>query len=258
MKTQILRLLLLLTLMLLQACIPQRSIDGPMNRIEDNIKCSIRPLTLIVMLPGVYDKPKDFVDYGFIEAVRARNIDADIQLVDAHIGYYTSQEIVNRLQEEVFAPAKVKGYKQIWFAGISLGGYGAMLFNANYPNMLEGMLLMSPYMGSRDIPAEIQKLGGLKKWIHSGEISTVDINLWKSLQAYINQSSELSKAYIGFGSSDRFAKINTLFSDVLPKSNSFELAGGHDWITWLKLWDKFLDSAPLPRIDRRATNCAAI
>jgi pimeloyl-ACP methyl ester carboxylesterase len=241
---------------LLSACVPLRSIEGPMNLVDDVLQCDVRPTTLIVLLPGAYDTPQDFKDQGFVEAVRARKIDADIQLVDAHINYYNNQQIVQRLQDEVVGPAKAKGYKSIWFAGISLGGYGTLLYSMNYPNQIEGFFIMAPFMGPRDIPAEIQKQGGLKNWTSEVQ-GNMDIDMWRWLKGYATQGSGLPNAYLGYGASDRFEKPNGLLAEVLPRERSFVIPGGHDWATWKQLWASFLDTTALPRMDARKSSCKA-
>jgi pimeloyl-ACP methyl ester carboxylesterase len=241
---------------LLSACTPLRSIEGPMNLTDDLLNCDVRPSTLIVLLPGAYDTPQDFKDQGFVQAVRARKIDADIQLVDAHINYYSNQQIVQRLQDEVVGPAKAKGYKSIWFAGISLGGYGTLLYSVSHPKQLEGFFIMAPYMGPRDIPAEIQKQGGLKNW-DSELQGNMDIDMWRWLKGYAMQGAELPFAYLGYGASDRFEKPNGLLADVLPRERSFVIPGGHDWATWKQLWASFLDTTALPRMDARKSSCKA-
>jgi pimeloyl-ACP methyl ester carboxylesterase len=231
-----------------------RSIEGPMQLVDDLLACAARPATLIVMLPGAYDKPQDYIDQGFLAAVRERNILADIQLVDAHLGYYTNQQIVDRLQDEVITPAKAKGYQQIWFVGISLGGYGTMLYSMTNPAALQGFFVMAPYMGTRDVPDEVQSRGGLNAWTSNVQ-NNVDIDLWRWLKGFANNTANLPLAYIGYGASDRFVKPNMLLADVLPKERSFAISGGHDWATWQKLWTIFLDVAPLPRFEKRDTAC---
>lgn len=125
--------------MLLQACSHFRSVEGPMIQVNDFFESDIRPKTLLVLLPGAYDTPQDYIDQRFVKEVRKRNIYTDIQIVDAHIGYYINEQIVKRLEEEVVAPAKSKGYEKIWFVGISLGGYGSLLYSMNHPTALEGV-----------------------------------------------------------------------------------------------------------------------
>jgi hypothetical protein len=248
-------LCLVFAVAVLPACMLSRSTEGPMQLVDDLLACDTKPTTLMVMLPGVYDKPQDFVDQGFVKAVRERGIYADIQLADAHLGYYNNQQIVDRLHEEVVLPAKAKGYQKIWLVGISLGGYGSMLYSMSKPGLVEGLFIMAPYMGSREIPTEVRNQGGLRTWSSSAQ-GNLDVDLWRWLKGYATGQKDLPMAYLGFGASDRFVKPNTLLADVLPQGRSFAIPGGHDWETWLKLWGSFLDVVPIPRYEQHQSTCA--
>jgi pimeloyl-ACP methyl ester carboxylesterase len=225
-----------------------------MNIVEDNLNCQLRPTTLIVLLPGAYDTPKDFKEQGFVKAVRDRGLHADIRLVDAHIGYYNNQQIVQRLQDEIVTPARAKGYSQIWFAGISLGGYGTLLYSMARPDGINGFFIMAPYMGPRNIASEIGRQGGLSKW-SSSERDNTDTNMWSWLKTYVMASNQLPIAYLGYGASDRFEQANKLFAQILPSERSFVIPGGHDWATWRSLWNSFLDVAPISKLDAQLHSC---
>lgn len=249
---------LILGCIFLQACAPFRSVEGPMLYVNDFFECGIRPKTLLVLLPGAYDTPQDYIDQNFIKEVRNRNIYADIQIVDAHIGYFTNAQIVKRLEEEVVAPAKSKGYEKIWFIGISLGGYGSLLYSMKNPTALEGVFLMAPYMGVNEVHMDVHNQGGLKTWGNNRgnkNNATTDLNLWHWLKGYALQPSDMPKLSISFGDQDRFAQPNGLLADVLPKARSMTISGGHDWKTWRQLWTQFLDASSLQRFDKTQSNC---
>ena len=252
MKTSLLCFMLVVAC--LQGCAPFRSTKGPMNSVHNTLECSTPPTTLIVFLPGAYDTPQDFIDQGFVSAVRKQNIHADIQLVDAHMGYYTDQQILQRLEKEVIVPAHAKGYTRIWFVGISLGGYGTMLYAMNRPQVIDGFFVMAPYMGARDIPGQIQKQGGLKNW--SSEVQgNADVDLWRWLKGYSASNTGLPEAYLGYGASDRFAQPNGVLAEILPPGNSFVTPGGHDWPVWQKLFSSFLNVVPWPRVESGDFGC---
>lgn len=201
--------------------------------------------TLIVVLPGAYDAPQDFVDQGFVQAVRERKILVDLQLVDAHTGYYTAQQIVQRLQNEVIAPARALGYKRIWMAGISLGGYGSLLFALEHTAMINGVFVMAPFLGRRDLPAAIHSAGGLAAWdAQMPNADAHDLALWRWLRAYASSPGERMPLYLGYGESDRFAFSHRLLAAGLPTERVFVTPGGHQWAPWLKLWQRFLDLRP--------------
>lgn len=246
----------LLVAALMPGCMPYRSSQGPMNSVYDKLECRVGPETLLVLLPGAYDRPQDFIEQQFVAAVRERRIHADIQLVDARSGYYKNQQILSRLEAEVIGPARQKGYKRIWFVGISLGGYGTLLYAMRNPKAMEGFFLMAPYMGPADLPAQIEKHGGLRDW-SSSMPGNADLDLWRWLQGYGASKPNLPKAYLGYGANDRFSQPNGVMAQVLPQGQSFVVSGGHDWPTWRQLWSRFLDTAPLPRIKPAEMQCVA-
>lgn len=222
-----------------------------MDTLTDNFAKDDLAKSLIVMLPGAYDSPADFVAQGFVVALRSRNIAADVMMVNAHVNYYTDtdQKIVSHLHTQIVQPARLQGYEQIWLVGISLGGYGSLLYSQKHPEMINGLFLMAPFMGPRDIPVEIQQQGGLKYW-RPGNIPEDDYDrkLWLWLQGYCLPSSwTRPPIYVGFGVDDRFVASNRLLAQVLPSNQTFTVPGGHDWLPWQQLWAKFLDCAPLPR-----------
>src|SRR6266550_1965963 len=89
---------------------------------------------LIIFLPGVGDVLEDYETNGFIEAVLKSGAPADMIVVDAHFGYYLRRIVIERLRTDVIGPARATGgYKKIWLAGISLGGFGALLYASEHP-----------------------------------------------------------------------------------------------------------------------------
>jgi pimeloyl-ACP methyl ester carboxylesterase len=44
-------------------------------------------------------------------------------------------------------PARSAGYREIWIAGISMGGLGALSYAVKYPGHLDRVLLLAPYLG---------------------------------------------------------------------------------------------------------------
>lgn len=201
--------------------------------------------TLIVLLPGAYDTPEDFIKQGFVRALRERHLPVDLLLADAHTGYYTAQQIVERLQSEIVAPARAQGYTRIWLAGISLGGYGSLLLAHAHAEMIDGLFIMAPFLGRRDLPAAIKQAGGLAAW--DGQLPDADahdLELWRWLRGYVGTSQTRPPLYLGYGDTDRFALSHRLLAAVLPPERVFVTPGGHEWAPWLRLWQRFLDLYP--------------
>ncbi|MCY7369870.1 MAG: alpha/beta hydrolase [Polaromonas sp.] len=224
--------------------------------ISDALLCGTAPTTLLVFLPGAYDTPQDFVDKGFVRAVRERGFDVDIQLADAHRGYYSQRKLLERLEADVMEPARAKGYRSIWFFGISLGGYGSLLYAMTHPDSLEGLVVLAPYLGDPALPLEIEGQGGLQVW-RPGTGGGQDAVLWAWLKGYADPATRRPQTYLGFGSGDRFAQPNGVLAQALQPVQRFVLPGGHDWPVWQSLWSRILDVAPWPRLAARQTPCSA-
>jgi len=123
-----------------------------------------RARTLIVFLPGIGDLGEDYARYGFIEAVQQKGWSADLVVVDAHYGYYANRTILDRLHEDIFEPAKALGYQNRWVVGISLGGFGALLYTSRHAADVTGVIAMAPYLGRTEIVEEIAAAGGIRSW----------------------------------------------------------------------------------------------
>jgi len=221
-------------------------VKNKVDVIQDMASGTGQSAVLIVFLPGAYDKPEHFVDHGFIHALRDRQVVVDALMADMHVEYYTADQVVERLREDIILPAQEKGYKHIWLVGISLGGYGALLYARLHASDISGLFLIAPFMGNRTLLAEIGRTG-LAEW-SAGQIESADKEraLWSWLQCYSNANrSERPSLYIGYGTEDRFADSNRTLAKILPSEHVIVTDGGHEWATWIRLWQAFLDCGAL-------------
>lgn len=226
--------------------------------IEDRASCKAAVNTLLVFLPGAYDTPTDFILHGFVSALRARNIAADLTLADTHVGYYTAGQLVERLHHDIIGPARNKGYRHIWLIGISLGGYGALLYATQHASEISGLFLMAPFLGNRSLLAQIERVG-LPHWQAQPSMAQDDDQqLWLWLKHYCAQiktaccDASLSSAipfplYIGYGIGDRFTASNRMLATNLPEQYVMTTKGAHEWTAWQRLWTDFLERELLPR-----------
>ena len=231
----------------LPACAPlPRPLKDRMDRELHRAHPAARADTLIVWLPGAYDVPADFVREGFVQAVRQRALPLDLLLVDAHVGYYTAQQIVLRLNDEVLAPARAEGYARVWLAGISMGGYGSLLTAHRHGALIDGLFVMAAFLGRRDLPAHIAAAGGLAAW--NGELPGADAHdlaLWRWLQSYRDGPAPgRPPLWMGWGEQDRFVMSNRLVGALLPPAQVLTTEGGHQWAPWRRLWEALLDARP--------------
>lgn len=199
---------------------------------------TIQHPTAIVLLPGIRDRGQTFVDEGFFDAA---TLGADVYAADAHFGYYRNRTAVERLHQDILLPLKRRGYEHIWLAGISLGGFGAVLTAAEYPGVIDGLILLSPYMGNKKVAAEIQASGGLQEW-EPGELDADDYERqalhWLKKESQTPGGVEL---FLGFGTSDDFAPLLFELRPLFPDGRFLAIEGGHDWPTWLRLWTRIAE-----------------
>ena len=241
------------SVLLATGCVNLRSTSGPMYTKTDPSQCAVRAETLIVMLPGVYSYPEEFVREGFVKAVQDSRLAADVVRVDAHLGYYEKSLFIERLRQDVITPAKAHGYRAIWIVGISLGGFGGLIYAQEHPEDIAGVVALAPYLGAPAVSEEVAIAGGLMRWSVAAnssrdERSQRETALWTSLKRYGSPTAAtLPQLWLGYGKADRFAPGNGLLGVVLPPERVFTTEGGHDWAPWLRLWKSALATLPVPR-----------
>jgi len=246
----------LLLATLLCGCIPQTKAPIDMIRYDDgDIK---GPRTLFVFLHGNGDPNSVFDKEGFVEAVRSRGLPVDMISVDAHIGYYMNASIVTRLKEDVIDPARAKGYDRIWLIGNSLGGFGSLSYAREHPNEISGIVLLGPFLGERQLIKDIRHAGGLLQWEPGDVLLKTKENDEKHIWIWLKEHSQQGQfgagdkdcpkgqgcvpmIYLGYGTYDRFTYAQDLLASLLLPEHAMTIKGGHDWSTWKKLWEHFLD-----------------
>ena len=197
----------------------------------------------MVMIPGAYQAPEDFQAAGFLSAIRERHLDIDIVLVAPELAHLTDRLVLAQLRHQVVLPARSSGCVEVWIAGISMGGFLALLYAADHPNELDGICLIAPYLGNRMIAAEISRFQSLANW--NARIADVQDELEEERRVWRYIASQMPyrppRHYLGFGREDRFAIAQRLVACQLPPQSVDVIDGGHDWSVWRQLWDRFLD-----------------
>ncbi|MCA9659678.1 MAG: alpha/beta fold hydrolase [Myxococcales bacterium] len=197
--------------------------------------------TLVVLLPGAGDSATTYDREGFIAAAREAGSAVDLVAVDAHAGYYFGRTLTDRLWEDVLAPARAEGYRQIWLVGISMGGLGALLTAQRHADAIDGVVLLAPYLGKRRTIEQIAAAGA-RAWEPAPEAGSYDYELWRWLKGYQDPGAARPALYLGYGTEDRGAGAHALLAELLPPEQTFTAPGGHDWPVWRPLWREILSS----------------
>lgn len=225
---------------LLAACASKRPLTVPIGQIyfpAPAEQTAIHERQLLVLLPGIGGKLSDFERYGFVTTVQQQYPLMDVILVDAHFAYYKQRVFLDRLHQDVMLPARQKGYCRIHLAGISLGGYGSLLYYRQHGDVPDSVSLLAPYLGEAQF---YQHLLDSSKTVQGQED---DLNLWPWLG---NLSVEQKAAvFLAYGAQDKFADSNGLLAGLLPTGHSFTIAGKHRWPVWQALWQQGIGSGQL-------------
>ena len=194
--------------------------------------------TQMIWLPGAYHSAQDFVDAGFVRAAVQRRIPLDLRFVDLEMRHLDDRDVFQRLRYEILLPARDSG-AAVWLAGISLGGLVALDYASAHAGELDGLCLLAPYLGNRMLINEIAAASGPSGW-QPGEFAESDTErrIWR----YIKTRVDSRPLFLGYGKSDRFSAAHDMLAAVLPAEWVEVVAGGHEWGTWLRLWESFLDA----------------
>jgi len=205
----------------------------------------------IVLLPGFGDRPSAFEKHGFVAALRRHAPHYDVIAADAHFGYYRAHSLVERLDRDVIAPLRSQGYRELWLAGTSMGGFGAVGYARTHPERIAGLLLFAPYMGSADVAREVVQGGGLCKYQaparyvdDAGGFTRANFGYLRKLAC---EPSPIA-VWLAVGQSDRLLTANAILGRALPPQRFVTLPGGHGWKVWTPALERVapLAIAPVP------------
>jgi pimeloyl-ACP methyl ester carboxylesterase len=237
--------LCLAALVLFAGCVRPRPATIPLRVVS--YPGSGQPRTLVVLLPGRRDSPEDFGRERFPEIAAHAGAQVDMIAVDAHPAYYYNHTIVDRLREDVIAPAR-RRYDRVWLVGISIGGTGTLLYAGQHPEDVNGLVVFAPYLGEDEVIREVAAAGGIRRW-QPPTLAPDDFQrrLWAWLKGYGEGAEGRLPLYMGWGRSDGFARANGMAAEALPPDHVFTAPGGHGWKAWRALWEQFVRTGALSR-----------
>jgi pimeloyl-ACP methyl ester carboxylesterase len=202
------------------------------------VRAGTRAPTQMIWLPGAYHSAQNFLDQGFAAAVAKRGTQLDLSFVDLEMTHLDDRAALARLRSELVLPARDSGVS-VWLGGISLGGLAALDYASAHSGEIDGLCLLAPYLGNRMLINEIAAASGVSGW-EPGELAEVDAErrIWR----HIKTQDGSRPVFLGYGREDRFSSAHDLMAAALPANRVDVITGGHEWPTWLELWENFLDS----------------
>lgn len=226
------------------SCSFNLDVNKPINLLWDKLEG--KSDSLIILLPGIYDTAETFKDEQFFKIARNAGIKADMVAANIHLWHLVQEMMIERIEKDIFQQVKNKGYKNIWFVGISLGGLNSLLVYQKHTKDVCGVVVVSPYIADKGLTKELKQAGGIKKWQPNVIENKKTIEkrlqlLWVWLQQQ-DLKNNLNQVFLGYGKQDRYLKAIKLFENILNKKNVVKVEGEHDWDTGQKIWQKQLTS----------------
>lgn len=191
---------------------------------------------LFILLPGLGDLAGAFEKRGLVDYMRkpdfANGFAFDLVAVNAHFKYYSGQTLIERLKSDIVDPAKIGGYKHIHFIGISLGGFGSLLYLRDYPDDISTITILAPYLGEKEYYQHL-----FDERLRTPE-NLDKKNIWPWLETMPEETRR--KIFLGYGDEDKFAPANSALAALLPPEHTLVVAGRHRWTTWQQIWPGLL------------------
>ena len=191
---------------------------------------------LVIVLPGRGDDLHDQAESGIAQAIQKSWPEADVLLAGATLGYYADGALPRHLHDEVIAPARARGYREIWLCGASMGGMGALLYEQHFPHDVAGLVLFAPYLGDPALVNQVAAGGGPVRWDPGPVPAQLDAGnyqheLWRMVKAW-QEPGQAARIWLSGGDADRFVQSTHMLATLLPGDHYVEEKGGHDWPVW--------------------------
>jgi pimeloyl-ACP methyl ester carboxylesterase len=191
---------------------------------------------LVVILPGRADDLMALRNSGAVQAVQSAWPDADVLLAELTLDYYNTGVAPLTLHNQVLGPARSRGYREVWLAGASLGGLGTLMYDASYPGEMDGLILLSPFVGERALLEEISQAGGVAAWDPGPPQAITELTwqreLWRHIRGWSLHRDSGRRVWLAYGDSDWLKPSMPLLVSTLPADQVLVRQGGHSWSVW--------------------------
>jgi hypothetical protein len=180
----------------------------------------------------------EFAAEGLIDAVTRHDRGVRVHVVDPGTDAHLDGTATQRLLDGISAAHRDAGAARLWLAGISVGCQAILRCVRARPGLADGLILLTPYLASTGLIAQIGRAGGLTAWAGVAAEDTEEASLLRWLAT--TPHADLPRILLGRARADRFAATATLLAELVPPEHVASVPGGHDWESWRALWDLLL------------------
>lgn len=226
---------LLLMLGMLFGCYPKGDPGKPIPTLF--IPAQKPAQRLVIVLPGRGDGLGGLQRTGIARVIQSQWPDADVTLSGLTMDYYLQGGAIQRLHDEIVVPARARHYREIWLLGASLGGMGALMYDGQWPDTVDGLILMAPYLGEKPLLQSIATAGGIARWDPGAKPAAVDGNnfqheLWRYLQTWSREPARADNVWLAYGDRDSLRESMPALTPLLRPTHVLVRRGGHAWTVW--------------------------
>ncbi len=192
------------------------------------------------MLPGAGIAAEDFAAQGMVAVAQDGATAVDVVVLQPPVDLYLEGRVAPVLHEALAGQAG-----RTWLLGISLGGMGALLYASAYPDAVEGLVLLAPFLGTHGTIAAVAAAGGLRAGSAAASAATEpERQVLGWLQRHLRTAAPSPRLFLGHGRTDRFAAGHRLLAAELPPERVALVEGGHDWPAWAEAWGAIMRRRP--------------
>lgn len=196
-----------------------------------------RSQRLVVFLPGRWDSPRDVQRRGLLQELELAGWSAEVWAVDLSVRHFRDGRVAERLQRSVVAAIPAERLPCTLVLGISMGGLAAILAD-QATRAPWTLVLLSPYIGELPQAPHSAERGTPPRW---------EEQVFREVERWSGDRLLEGRVWLGFGTADRLAVQQRWLAARLPEAQVAELAGGHDWPTWRRLFAVLLQRIPQER-----------
>ena len=225
--------------LMLFSCIAYLNVDDPVDLVWD--KAERKSDRLIIFLPGLYDEADRFEEEGFFKMAREAGVEADMLAASVHVQHFIQQKMVAHIESDIFQPIQNKGYKHIWFVGLSLGGLNSLEYFRTHEKDICGVVLLAPYILNKKLISEIERMDAGKVWQPKlGEYNEITEERIQKIWWWLKNKADKGQIYMGYGDKDIYASSHKVIENYLNKNHVIKVEGKHNWKTGKRIWQQQL------------------